>query len=311
MSEEKDDDTNTMKMFCASCGVAEVDDVKLKDCDDCGLVRYCSDDCKEDHRPQHEEECKKRAAELKDEILFKQPEGSCYGDCPICCLPVPLELSKSTLYSCCSKRICKGCSYANQKREAEGRLRFKCPFCRTAVPNTGAEIIELLMKRIEANDPVAIRRIGTIRYDEGDYNSAFEHWTKAAALGDVRAHYELSIMYDEGEGVEKDEERALHHLTEAAIGGHPHARHNLGCIEGGNDRVDRAAKHFIIAAKLGYDDSLGNVKILYTDGHVSKEDFAAALRGHHAVIKAMKSPQREEAAVFYKIYNGLGSALGS
>jgi len=33
------------KICCASCGIAEVDDIKLKKCDDCDLVEYCSDKC--------------------------------------------------------------------------------------------------------------------------------------------------------------------------------------------------------------------------------------------------------------------------
>ena len=37
----------TALIFCASCGIAEVDDIKLKDCSACDLVRYCSDDCQE------------------------------------------------------------------------------------------------------------------------------------------------------------------------------------------------------------------------------------------------------------------------
>eukprot|EP00986_Skeletonema_menzelii_P015812 scaffold12771_cov86-Skeletonema_menzelii.AAC.1 len=65
---------------CASCGVAEVDEIKLKECNDCDLVRYCSDDCQIDHKPEHEEACKKRTAELRDELLFKQP-GACTEDC--------------------------------------------------------------------------------------------------------------------------------------------------------------------------------------------------------------------------------------
>ena len=76
---------------CASCGIAEVDDIKLKNCDACDLVRYCSDTCQEDHRPNHEAICKEREAELRDELLFRQPESSCFGDCPICCLPLPLD----------------------------------------------------------------------------------------------------------------------------------------------------------------------------------------------------------------------------
>ena len=35
---------------CASCGLAAVDDVKLKDCDGgCDIVKYCNDDCQENH----------------------------------------------------------------------------------------------------------------------------------------------------------------------------------------------------------------------------------------------------------------------
>eukprot|EP00985_Skeletonema_marinoi_P006192 scaffold2689_cov70-Skeletonema_marinoi.AAC.15 len=69
-----------MMSCCASCGVtAEVDDIKLKNCTACYLVKYCSVKCQKDHRPQHKRECKKRMAELRDEFLFKQPESSHLG----------------------------------------------------------------------------------------------------------------------------------------------------------------------------------------------------------------------------------------
>jgi hypothetical protein len=74
---------NIMCGCCASCGIAEVDDIKLKKCPACDLVRYCSEKCEQEHLPQHEEVCKKREAELRDEIVFRQPEGAHYGDCPI------------------------------------------------------------------------------------------------------------------------------------------------------------------------------------------------------------------------------------
>ena len=92
---------------CASCGKAEVDDIKLMDCDGCDLVKYCSDECKEGHRPEHEESCKKRVADLREELLFRQPEGSYLGDCPICYLPHSLDLDKSELNTCCSKLSAK------------------------------------------------------------------------------------------------------------------------------------------------------------------------------------------------------------
>ena len=110
------------------------------------------------------------------------------------------------------------------------------------------------------------------------------------------AHYQLVGLYKNGQGVERDEKKVLHHLEEAAIGGHPMARHDLGFKEWENGRGDRAVKHWIIGAKLGFDKSLGNVNDLYKAGHVSKEDFTAALRGYQTAIEATKSAQRKEAA---------------
>ena len=70
-----------MSFCCASCGIAEVDDIKLTTYDaKCKLARYCSVACQRDHQSQHKEECKKRVAELRDELLlFAQPESSHLG----------------------------------------------------------------------------------------------------------------------------------------------------------------------------------------------------------------------------------------
>ena len=122
---------------CANCGIAEIDEIKLKKCAACESIQYCSDECERDHRQQHEGACEKRAAELRDEILFRQPESSHLGDCPICFVPLlPIDQKKSTLWSCCSKLICDGCSYAHILRNG---LKFTCPFCRHPTPQSQAE----------------------------------------------------------------------------------------------------------------------------------------------------------------------------
>ena len=284
-------------MLCASCGTAGSDDIKLRKCA-CHLVKYCSVKCQKDHRPKHKKECKKRVAELHDEILFKQPESTHYGDCPICCLPLLIDKSKFILMSCCCKQICRGCYHANMEREYVGKLEHKCPFCRKAVPDTEEGHIKQMMNRMEANDPVAICYVANRRYENRDYNAAFEYWKKAAALGDANAHHQLSVCYKDGRGVEKDQKRAIHHAEKAAIGGHPGARHNLGCVEVKNAQHSRAVKHFTIAAKLGDDVSLERLKVLYKRGYASKDDFLRALRGYQDAIEEAKSPQREEAAKF-------------
>eukprot|EP00984_Skeletonema_dohrnii_P020923 scaffold10323_cov163-Skeletonema_dohrnii-CCMP3373.AAC.1 len=43
-------------MCCASCGTAEVDDIKLKKCTACYLVKYCSIKCQREHRPRARKE---------------------------------------------------------------------------------------------------------------------------------------------------------------------------------------------------------------------------------------------------------------
>ena len=281
---------------CACCGQAEIDDIKLKLCDGgCDLVKYCRDECQENHREQHEGDCKKRRAELRDRDLFTQPERSCHGDCPICFLPLSLDTNKSTMTACCSKRICLGCNFANQKRENEAGLEHRCAFCREPLTNSQEEIKKRIMNRVKKNCPVAMQQTGIRHYRvEGDYKTALEYLTKAAELGDAVAHHALSLMYLDGRGVEKDMKKAVHHKAEAAIGGHPDARHNLGVLERKNGRFERARKHFIISANLGDHDSLKAVRKLYADGHATKEDYADALRAYQAAVDATKSPEREK-----------------
>jgi TPR repeat protein len=204
-------------------------------------------------------------------------------------------MGKSRMHRCCSKWICLGCEYANKNREREQGLEYKCLFCREPVPKTDEEHEKNLMERVKANDPVGLFQMGSVCDDKGDYEGAIQYWTKAAELGNVEAHFNLSQLYMMGEGVEKDKKKAVHHLEEAAIGGHPGARYNLGCHEGYAERDDRATRHFIIAAKLGFDLALDAVKKGFTNGILRKEDFEAALRGHQAAVDATKSEQREEA----------------
>eukprot|EP00984_Skeletonema_dohrnii_P022726 scaffold11822_cov72-Skeletonema_dohrnii-CCMP3373.AAC.2 len=285
-------------MCCAACGIAEDNNnKKLKTCTACKSVRYCSVACQKKHRPQHKKDCKQKAAELRDELLFKQPESSNYGDCPICLLPQPIDPTKSSMMTCCSKVICKGCNYANHLRHREEKLQEKCPFCRHPLPNTATDINRNIMKRIEANDPAAIIcMMGFIRCNEGDYQGAFEYWTKAVELVNAAdAHYQLARLYDEGKGVEKDTKKKVYHLEQAAIGGHANARHNLGVNEQHNGRLERAIKHWIIAAKLGEDHAVEALKNRFKARSISKDVFAEALRAHQAAVDATKSPQREVA----------------
>eukprot|EP00984_Skeletonema_dohrnii_P007632 scaffold2784_cov77-Skeletonema_dohrnii-CCMP3373.AAC.2 len=196
--------------------------------------------------------------------------------------------------SCCCKTICAGCEYANCVREQEAGLKHTCPFCRHPMAKSEEEANRTNVKRAESsNDPAAIHRMGARCYKEGDYESAFEYFYKAAGLG----------------GIKKDKKKEIYHLEEATIGGHPTARNNLGCVEEENGRLDRAAKHWIIATKLGDDIALSSLRVCYTRGLVEKDDYASALRGHQAAVDATESPQRDKGEAYFKLGRDL-IALG-
>jgi len=165
---------------------------------------------------------------------------------------------------CCCNFICNGCQFANQMREQEQNLISTCPFCRQPRSFPQEESETDLLKRIEVNDPIAMRNMGKERYYQGRIKDAFKYWGKGAALGEVGSHYELAVMYWEGEGgVEKDMKKGLFHMEKAAIGGHLAARYNLGTYNHNEGRMDRAVKHFIIAATLGCVDSIDLLKECY------------------------------------------------
>ena len=281
-------------MSCASCGVSGVDNVKLMKCNGCYLVRYCGIECQRDHWRQHKRACKKRAAELRDELLFKQPESTHLGECPLCMIPLTLDEKNNPLCSSCFIMMCNGCNHANMIRELDMRRKPSCPFCRKPAISTDAERANRRLTRIEAGNPVALSIEGRMQHEKGEYIKAFKHFTKAAELGDAEGHYRLSMMYLKGRGVDQDRGKGIYHLEEAAIGGHPTARFRLGIEEGGNRNWERAVKHFVIAAKQGQDDSMEALMSAFEDGLVSKAELASALRAHQAAVDATKSPQREE-----------------
>ena len=217
------------------------------------------------------------------------------GNCPICCLPMPLDWSEWCTTPCCFNRYCNGCAYAHQSHQIDQGLVQRCPFCREPLSNSSEEIEQNTLERVKANDPVALYVKGVSCYREGNYERAFVYWTKAVASGDIEAHYSLSYLYREGQGVEMDEIKQVYHLSKAAIGGHPQARYHLGCIDGRNGRRGRAMKHFIIASNLGYDDALEEIKTYFSMGIVNEEDYPSALCGHQAAVDATKSAPRDEA----------------
>lgn len=64
---------------------------------------------------------------------------------------------------------------------------------------------------------------GEEAYASGDYDLAFQEFTKAAEQGDINAQYNLGVMYEHGHGVEQSDLKAGEWYQLAADNGHPEA----------------------------------------------------------------------------------------
>ena len=283
---------------CANCGKEGNDTVNLKNCTDCFLVKYCSVDCQKIHSEQHRETCKERADELKDEKLYSQGLERPEGDfCPLCLLAIPFPVYRHyVFYTCCMKKVCKGCIFAAFKQGSRA-----CPFCRA--PNTvnDEEALGMIQKRVAARDPEAIAHLGDLHLHgsyglEKNNSRAIELWTEAAELGSTKAQFKLGTAYYDGDwGVSQDKAKGVHFFELAAMEGNVESRSTLGGIEVMNGNDDRAVQHLLISAKMGHKGSLDLIKAMFIAGKATKAQNAEALKGYQDAVEEMKSPQRDEA----------------
>jgi TPR repeat protein len=130
-----------------------------------------------------------------------------------------------------------------------------------------------------------------------DYGKAMELWLRAGELGYATAYSKIGYSYFHGHrGVEKDAMKAKHYWELAAMGGDVISRSNLGLLEEYEGNMNRAVKHYMIAAGAGHDGSLEEIRECFMKGHATKDEFEKALRAHKESADEMKSDQREAAA---------------
>ena len=250
-------------------------------------------------------------AELHDEALFKEHPPT--DDCPICFLPIPLNATESNFYPCCGKIICDGCVYAMMKEaldrgkklisENTGNLTGEigiCAFCRTPPATSDANDVEQIKKLMENGNAEAFNHLAGY-YRRGimgmpqDMTMAIELWLRAGELGHAEAYFNLGNSYNDGEGVEVDKKKAKYFYELAAMNGSLEGRHNLGCMEGRAGNFHRAYKHFMLAARAGYKNSLDQVKTGFMKGVVLKDEYANVLRAYQERHDEMKSDMRDKA----------------
>ena len=278
---------------CANCG-KEGNGDDMNTCNKCKSVKYCNATCKKKHRKKHKKVCERRMAELHDEKLFKEVEPE---ECPICMIPI-LQINQAQFMACCGKGICHGCIYSMMECE---RGKDLCAFCRMPPSKSNKEEIKRLNKLMDNGNGEAFNTLGIAYSKEAlglsrDYSKANELYLKGGELGCSTAYYNLGDNYRDGRGVEVNEKIAKHYHELATIGGSVHARHSLGCLEVQDGNVERALKHWLMAARAGYKLSLDSVKEGFKCGLITKHEYANTLRAYQKIHDEMKSDARVKVA---------------
>ena len=117
---------------------------------------------------------------------------------------------------------------------------------------------------------------GVEAYNKGDYATALKEWIPLADQGNVKAQYNLGLMYDMGKGVLQDYKEAVRWYQLAAEQGYSSAQHNLGLLyfngQGVPQDFQTAIKWFTLAAEQGSLQAQHNMAYLYYNGQGVKID---------------------------------------
>lgn len=128
-----------------------------------------------------------------------------------------------------------------------------------------------------------------------DHEKAFELTSRAAAMGDANAHHALWQAYRDGMAVDVDLKKAKRHLDVSAMGGNELARVDLGTWEWNAGRIDRAMKHFMIAARTGNNPALVELQNGLAHGLMTQEEYDTTTRALADYEEETMNDQRREA----------------
>lgn len=149
---------------------------------------------------------------------------------------------------------------------------------------TQDELVQEEVNEGKTGRPVALAYEAVLKlYKEGQYERALPHLELLSNGGHTAAKEILGIMYNLGQGVEKDPKKAFALLSESAEKGRPLSQHHLGVM----NFTGSGTHHDPIKALMWLQLSLIN----YPDG----EEKNAARRDRDSVFSRLNRRDRENA----------------
>ena len=97
-------------------------------------------------------------------------------------------------------------------------------------------------------------------YDQKDTVNAFKSFQKASELGDSQAQTSLAIMYEKGEGVPQDYNKAIYWYQKAADQGNVYAQNNLAVMYENGYGVERSILEAAILYREAAEGGVANAQ---------------------------------------------------
>jgi ribosomal protein S24E len=225
-----------------------------------------------------------KPSNLSEDELFKRPERE---ECPICFVPLSLEVDKDSFRVCCGKVLCQGCVYAILQNEHS----FACPFCRKSPYKSNEEYMQWLQKLVANKHPLALLQMG-LHYNAGDFVLA-QNVTKAVKLWEESGHHQayLNLAYHFERTGRNDKFRP--YLKKAATLGNIKARTLLGILDQKEDRYSLSIKHLTISAEYGDETAMNLMKVYQDEQLVTKSEIEMIIKKRDQLKKSSRTSNRQ------------------
>ena len=168
------------------------------------------------------------------------------------------------------------------------------------VPQDRAEAESLFRLSADQGDTDACLCLGGILYERGDYQSAEGYFMNAAMSGDVKAMYNLGLMYAEGSLGEPDADKAAEWFESAALEGFAYAQTSLAGILYGRGDVESAAEWYRKAAEQGEPTAMYNLGAFGISGMMEMDDREAM----DLLVRAASAGVQEAVELLSRITRG-------
>ncbi len=152
----------------------------------------------------------------------------------------------------------------------------------------------------DQGDTDACLCLGGILYERGEYASAEGRFMDAALKGDVKAMYNLGLMYSEGSLGESDMEKAEEWFESAAQEGFAYAQTSLAGIMYSRGDVGKAAEWYRLAADQGEPTAMYNLGAFGISGMIEMEEREAM----ELLVRAASSGVQEAVDLLSRITRG-------